>query len=104
MEMKNEKLGEKNKMNRQLEMSKNPVRHIDILMERLRSFDEVQVCELLDITTSDLLSRFHDRVLERQDYLESEVELLHEDIEPNEDWPSEEVSEELPIEDIDEWN
>lgn len=53
--------------------------YMDILMERLRQYDEVQILELLDISTEDLLDRFKDKVHNRYDYLEREMELLQED-------------------------
>jgi hypothetical protein len=50
--------------------------HIDILLERLKAYDEEQICDLLDITTEDLLAKFRSRVLSKKQYLESEMEIL----------------------------
>ena len=53
-------------------------KHLDILMERLKHYDEVTLLELLDIDAEDLLERFKDKVISRRDYLAGEVELLEE--------------------------
>lgn len=53
--------------------------HLDILMERLKGYDEVQVLELLDISTEDLLLAFPAKIYERKSYIERELELLVED-------------------------
>jgi len=50
--------------------------HFDILMERLKLYDEVTILELLDLTTVDILEQFAERVWERRKYLQREVELL----------------------------
>ena len=50
---------------------------IDILFERLKQFDEVTLLELLDITSEELLERFKDKVLNRQNQLFGEVELYN---------------------------
>jgi hypothetical protein len=52
---------------------------IDIIMERLKAYDEVEVCDLLCISTEDLLERFRDRVVARKQHLESELEIMYED-------------------------
>jgi len=49
----------------------------DILFERLKQFDEITILELLDITTEELLDRFRERVLRRQDQLFGEVEIFN---------------------------
>jgi len=53
--------------------------HFDILYERLKLYDEVQILELLDLTTVDILEQFKERIWERRDYIEREIELLTED-------------------------
>lgn len=50
--------------------------HLDILFERLKKFDEVSLLELLDINSEELLERFRDVIIQRQDYLFGEVEEL----------------------------
>ncbi len=49
---------------------------LDILMERLKQFDEVTLLELLDVTSEDILERFKDKVISRKDTLFGEIELL----------------------------
>lgn len=53
--------------------------HLDILLERLRQFDEITILELLDISTDELLVRFRDRVIANRDTLYGEVEIFVED-------------------------
>lgn len=50
---------------------------LDFIVERLKTYDEVQLCELLDITSEEILHRFRDRVEENLEYLESELEVIH---------------------------
>ncbi len=45
------------------------------ILEALRTVDEVQILELLDISTEDLLLKFKDKIGERKAYLEKELEL-----------------------------
>lgn len=52
---------------------------IDKLLEYLRTVDEVQILELLDLSTDDILERFRDRVVSRRKYLEKEVEVIYDD-------------------------
>jgi hypothetical protein len=52
---------------------------IDRLLNYLRTVDEVQILELLDLSTEDILNRFHDRVASRRHYLEKELEVLYEE-------------------------
>lgn len=40
------------------------------LLEKLKREDEVYLLELLNITSEDIIDRFHDLVEERMDYLE----------------------------------
>jgi len=52
--------------------------HLDILMERLKHYDEITLLELLDISSEDLLERFKDVVASKKQYLAREMELLEE--------------------------
>jgi hypothetical protein len=49
---------------------------LDVLKQYLRQVDEVQLLELLDISTEDLLNAFEEKVIARRKYLEKEVEIL----------------------------
>ncbi len=51
--------------------------HVDLLIERLKQFDEVTLLELLDITAEELLERFRDKVDERKQQLFGEIEILN---------------------------
>lgn len=74
--------------------------HLDILLERLRHYDEVTLLELLDVDADEILERFKDKVLQRRSYIMRELELLEDDesideldgfqIETVEDWDEEE--------------
>ncbi|MGH7747506.1 MAG: hypothetical protein ACREQ5_22520 [Candidatus Dormibacteria bacterium] len=62
---------------------------INVLIERLKQFDEVTLCELLDISSEDILERFRNKVVKRQKYLFGEVEILNiddEDLEDEDEW------------------
>lgn len=48
-------------------------------MSRLKQLDEITLMEVLEISSEDLIERFVDRVEERQDQLEQEVEGLWSD-------------------------
>jgi len=50
--------------------------HLDELLERLRTYDETTLLELLDINSDDILNYFRGRVVSRADYLAREIELL----------------------------
>jgi hypothetical protein len=50
--------------------------HIDILIERLKGFEETQLLELLDLTSEEIVDRFKDVIYNRRDYLFGEVEML----------------------------
>jgi predicted ribonuclease toxin of YeeF-YezG toxin-antitoxin module len=52
---------------------------LDKLLAYLKTVDEVQILELLDLSTEDILTRFHDRVSSRRQYLEKELEVLYEE-------------------------
>lgn len=49
------------------------------IMSRLKQLDEITLMEVLEISSEDLIERFLDRVEERQDQLEQEVEGLWSD-------------------------
>jgi len=49
---------------------------LDYLLNYLKTLDEVSLCELLEISTEDLLKAFHSRIIERQEQLEEEVEMI----------------------------
>ena len=49
---------------------------LDKLEEALLRVDEVQILELLCLTTKDILERFTDVVLSRRAYLTKELEFL----------------------------
>jgi len=48
----------------------------DILLERLKQYDEVQLCELLDISAEDLVDGFVAKIKERRAYITKEIELI----------------------------
>ncbi len=48
----------------------------DILLERLKQYDEVLLCELLDISAEDLVDRFMDRIKSRRSFITKELELV----------------------------
>lgn len=52
---------------------------IDKLLNYLRTVDEVQILELLDLSTEDILERFRDRIISRRKYLEKEVEVIYDE-------------------------
>lgn len=58
---------------------------LDILIERLKTYDEVMLCELLNITSEDILERFRDIVAKRATYLKRELEVFNIDDEELED-------------------
>lgn len=49
---------------------------LDAVKEWLRQLDEVQVCELLDISSEDLIDRCEDLIILRRKYIEREMEIL----------------------------
>jgi lipoate-protein ligase A len=64
---------------------------LDLLLNYLKTLDEVMLCELLDISSEDLLKAFKSKIQERHKFLEKEVEMLQiTDEEINEeDWSGE---------------
>lgn len=52
--------------------------HMDILMERLKGYEETHLLELLDLTSEVLVARFRDVIFEKREQLYGEVELFFE--------------------------
>jgi len=50
--------------------------HMDILLERLRGFEETHLMELLDLTSGELVDRFRDVIFQKREQLYGEVELF----------------------------
>ncbi len=50
--------------------------NIDQLKEYLKQVEETQLLELLEITSDELVEMFEQRIIEKQDFLEGEVEVL----------------------------
>lgn len=51
-------------------------KRLNAIVERLSTYDEIEVCDLLNITTPDLLKRFKERIVSKQEYLEKELEII----------------------------
>jgi hypothetical protein len=49
---------------------------LDVIIEKLKQYDETQVCDLLDITSEDLLIKFRARVVSKRKHLCSELEIF----------------------------
>jgi len=49
---------------------------LDTIINYLQSVDEVQILELLDLKTEDILERFPDIIEKRKNILEKELEIL----------------------------
>jgi len=43
------------------------------VMDKLKEMPEIDVLEILDITTEDLVDRFQDKIEERRDYFEEDL-------------------------------
>jgi hypothetical protein len=48
----------------------------DILLERLKQYDEVQILELLDLASEDLIELCVERIRQRRAYITKELELM----------------------------
>lgn len=48
---------------------------LSILIERLKEYDEIQICELLDVSSEELVEAFAARIKERRAYITKELEL-----------------------------
>ena len=57
-------------------LSKASMYPIDLLRQYLLTLDEVQLCELLDISAEDLVNKFGAKIRERRHLLEREVEFF----------------------------
>lgn len=55
--------------------------HLDKLKEWLIQLDEPMLCELLDISSEDLIYRFEDLILLRKKLIEREMEVLDSSVE-----------------------
>ena len=44
------------------------------ILERLKSLDEVELCDILSLTSEDIVERFIDVIEEKMDTLEIEVD------------------------------
>ena len=49
---------------------------LDLIVNALKTYDETELCDLLQITSEDLLRRFEDRVKTRRKFLERELEVF----------------------------
>jgi hypothetical protein len=58
---------------------------LDLIVNQLKTYDETELCDLLHITSEDLLRRFEDKVRQRRKYLEKELEIF-----PDSDTPDNE--------------
>lgn len=45
------------------------------LLDKLKQIPEIDILELLDITTEDLISAFRDKIEEREDYVRTQLGL-----------------------------
>lgn len=48
---------------------------LDLLINQLKTYDEVEVCDLLHISSEELCYRFKDRIAARRKFLETELEM-----------------------------
>lgn len=44
------------------------------LLEKLRHLDEVTLLELLEVTSEEIVDRFLDRIIEKNDYIRKELQ------------------------------
>lgn len=49
---------------------------LDLIVNALKTYDETEVCDLLQITAEDLVRRFEDRVKARRKFLQRELEVF----------------------------
>lgn len=49
---------------------------LDLIINQLKTYDETEICDLLQITSEDLLTRFRHKILARREFLESELEIF----------------------------
>lgn len=48
---------------------------LDQIIDQLKTYDEVEICDILKITSEDLLRKFQDRIVARRKFLEQELEI-----------------------------
>jgi len=51
-------------------------RPLDLIINQLKTYDETEVCDLLGITTEDLIRKFPERIAAKKTRLEQELELF----------------------------
>jgi len=49
-------------------------RPLDLIINQLKTYDETEVCDLLGITTEDLIRKFPERIAAKKTKLEQELE------------------------------
>lgn len=60
--------------------------HLDLLNEYLKTLDEIQLCELLNISSEDIIQKFQDRIHKRKKFLYTEMEMLDSSMEEDEQY------------------
>lgn len=63
---------------------------LDVLIERLKQYDEVQICELLELTAEDLVLAFVSKIRERREFLSTELEIFDDSEELLDEEPTDE--------------
>ena len=48
---------------------------LDLIINQLKTYDEVEICDMLRISSEDLIRRFSDRITVRRKFLEQELEI-----------------------------
>jgi len=51
-------------------------RPLDHILNQLKIYDELEICDLLGITSEDLINKFFDRIVRKRKYLERELEIF----------------------------
>ena len=49
---------------------------LDLLLEYLKQLDETQLCELLEVSSEDIIEAFRDRIIDKRKFLEQEIEVF----------------------------
>lgn len=49
---------------------------LDIVIERMKSYDPTYLIEVLDITSEDIIARFMDVIYDKEEYLQGEFEVF----------------------------
>jgi hypothetical protein len=60
-------------------------RPLDLIINQLKTYDETEVCDLLGITTEDLIRKFPERIAAKKTRLEQELELFPTGEDPDDD-------------------